>query len=215
MTFEELVDPAFDALLRESNVQGYAQGVLRDNGDLTLGLWPDLAIAYVNPAWFRFAERNGAGPEFFEQWTLGRSMLDAVPDALRPHYIAAYEQCLQTGEPWSEDYECSSPDEFRMLRSTAYPLLHGAGLLVVHSLRIERPHDRTAVKPSRGRFADQHGWLTQCAYCNRFAEAQRRRRWAWVPDWVREPPEPVTHGICEPCAGYYFGVLRERRRIGA
>lgn len=212
MTFEEACDPRFDALLQDNRVHGYNRARLAETGDPVVGLWPDFAIAYLNPAWFRYARQNGAPPEFFEQWTLGRNLLDAIPELLRAYYLAAYEQCLQRGEPWSEDYECSSAAHFRVNRSTAYPLAHGAGLLVVHSRRVERPHERDAVPASWERFANEHGWLSQCAYCRRYAERGHRARWVWVPEWVRRPPATVTHGICEPCASYYFGMAREHRR---
>lgn len=215
MTFDEHCHPEFEALLRDSGVRGFAKGELRDSADPMMGMWSDLTLAYVNPAWFRFASDNGAAEDFFARWTLGRSVLEAIPEVLRAHYAASYEQCMQTGEPWSEDYECSSPDRFRTFRATAYPLPRGAGLLVSHSLRIDRPHERESAPAIRERFADHHGWLTQCAHCRRFADPSGRGKWVWVEDWIRTPPqERVSHGICQPCADYYFGVVRRRSRPG-
>lgn len=213
MTYEQACDPRFEALLHDSRVRSFTRGRLRDSPDSVVGAWPDLSIAYFNPAWVRFAWDNGGDGKFTEQWALGRDLLDAVPEVLRAHYRAAYEQCLETGEPWSEDYECSSAARYRAFRSTAYPLGRSQGLLIVHTMRLERPHERAAADPDVERFASDEGWLTQCAYCRRFAEAAEPKRWVWVPDWVRRPPGQVTHGICEPCADHYFGFVRRRSRI--
>lgn len=208
MSFEEQSDPRFEDLLRATGATSYDPEWLRESGDTVVGLWPDLTIAYVNPSWFRFARENGADGAFAEQWSVGRSLLDAIPDLLRAHHTATYEQCLEQRAPVHADYECSTPERFRVFRSTTYPL-HGDGLLVVHSLRVDRAHDRAAEEPDVERLVDAHGMLTQCSYCRRFAEPPVGKRWLWIPAWVREPPVRVTHGICPPCVGYYFGRPRD------
>lgn len=200
----EFSDPRFDELLRSIGARWCRSDWLRRTTDTVVGLWPDLTIAYVNPSWFRFARDNGAQADFDARWTIGCNLLASIPEVLQAHYQASYDQCLQSGVPLDVDYECSTPDRFRVFRSTAYPLGGGQGLLVVHSLRIDRAHDRPVVEPAVERFIGQHGILVQCSYCRRFAEGLDDRRWLWVPDWVREPPAEVSHGICSPCLSYYF-----------
>lgn len=202
---EERCDPRFGALLRSTGTLGLEPDWMRKSAETVVGLWPDMTIACVNPAWFRFAKENGAEASFAERWTVGRNLLDAVPEVLRAHHAEVYEECLDASEPTHWDYECSTADRFRVFRCTAYPLGGGEGLLVVHSLQVDRPHDREPVEPRRERFENGQGMLTQCAYCRRFVEPGGSRRWLWVPMWVRQPPDRVTHGICDPCVGFYFG----------
>jgi len=215
VTYEELVDPRFDDLLRSSGMRAKRSDWLPASAETVVGLWPDMTIAYLNATWFRFARDNGASADFAEKWLLGSNLLDALPPVLKSHYRVSYEQCLEAREPLHVDYECSTPDRFRVFRSVAYPIGESAGLLVVHTPRVERTHDRPAAEPVLDRFVDANGLLTQCAYCRRYAEPGGVRRWLWVPDWVAEPPDvSVTHGICEPCVGFYFARPTEwpRRR---
>jgi hypothetical protein len=208
MSASETCDPAFAALLRRHHFESFESGALGEAPDVVVGLWPDHRIAYVNPAWFRFAEENGAASEFARDWTVGRSLMDAVPEVLRPEYEAGYARCLRSGKPWHEDYECSTPDVFRLFHAVTYPIGAGEGLLSVHSLRLERPHEATPAGLDLSRFVDAHGLMKQCAYCRRFAEAAQPSRWWWVADWVREPPwARVSHGLCAPCCDHHFGLL--------
>jgi hypothetical protein len=34
-------------------------------------------------------------------------------------------------------------------------------------------------------------------------------RWDWVPGWVAESPEDISHGLCDACAAYYYPADRE------
>lgn len=212
MSPREVCDPRFDRLLRASDVRSYLSAALAQTRDTVYGLWPDLKLAYLNPAWFRFAQENGAGGGFEAQWSLGRSLIDALPDVLREHYVQQYAACLESTEPWHHDYECSSPDLYRLFRMSVYPVGGGAGLLVTHALRLEAPHERPPEPFDPAEMADEHGFFLQCAYCRRFASSPRRERWVWIPAWVRDTQRKVTHGICPPCADHYFGARRRRRR---
>ncbi|MGN6133451.1 MAG: hypothetical protein ACTHOU_03080, partial [Aureliella sp.] len=53
------------------------------------GLTPDLKLAYTNPAWHRFALENG-GSKIAPQWGLGRSILEAIAEPLRPFFVENY-----------------------------------------------------------------------------------------------------------------------------
>ena len=118
---------------------------------------------------------------------------------------------LRSGEPWHEDYECSSPDVYRLFHAVTYPIGDAQGLLCVHSLRLERPHTHTPEVADLALFANEHGFFAQCAYCRRFRLAGQPQRWSWVPEWLRSrPPAPVTHGICPPCRDHHFGKYLDK-----
>jgi hypothetical protein len=40
-------------------------GALEDATGTVYGLWPDLTLAFMNPAWFRFAAENRGEPAIF------------------------------------------------------------------------------------------------------------------------------------------------------
>lgn len=192
------VDPDFIPLLRRFEHEG-----LEVHASPICGLWPNLRIAYVNPAWGCFALENGANTDFISHWGIGRSLPEAIVPALRSFYVLHYQHCLKTGKPWRHNYECSSPEQFRLFRHEAFSIA-GDGLVVVHSLRIERPHDREIMLPFETNYREVNGLIRQCAYCRRTCRAGNHNAWDWVPEYVRHPPERLTHGICPPCAGYYF-----------
>jgi hypothetical protein len=62
--------------------------LLEDHPHTVYGVWSDLTLAYMNPAWFAFARRNGAEQSVPSAWSIGRSTIDAVVNTLRfeiPH----------------------------------------------------------------------------------------------------------------------------------
>ena len=64
------------------------------------GLWPDLTLAYANPSWTRFAAENGGEPAISTDWTLGRCLLEAVAEPLRPFFVESYGRSLRESRPW-------------------------------------------------------------------------------------------------------------------
>lgn len=198
----DLRDSSFASLL-----VSFGEDALAEHEGTIYGLWPDLTLAYFNPAWFRFAAENNGEPAISTQWGLGRSVLDAICEELQALYRNAYRDCLSSRAAWNQDYECSSGRIFRRFRMTAYPLADGQGLLVVNSLIAEQPHDSDARPPRVAedrRYRDERGIVVQCAWCRRIRHPRRAARWDWVPAWVDRPPSATSHGICEPCYGHYF-----------
>ena len=63
--------PAFGELLA-----GFDLDALARQPDTIIGLDADLRLAFLNPAWFAFAEANGGGPAIARDWGLGRCVLD-------------------------------------------------------------------------------------------------------------------------------------------
>jgi hypothetical protein len=106
------------------------------------------------------------------------------------------------------------------------------GLLIVHSLRVERPHDRMPLPPLDHLYRDDHGFVQQCVHCRRVLRqggtqikttnnnisgshvndtnntntttAIATATWDWIPAWLHHPLERTTHGTCGPCSHFYF-----------
>ena len=72
-------------------------------------------IMCCNPAWNRFARSNGA-PQLTSEAVVGSDLFDAIPEALRAVYSAAFREVLNPGWVWEQSYECSIPTLFRMFR---------------------------------------------------------------------------------------------------
>lgn len=173
-----------------------------------MALWPDFRIAYVNPAWDTFAERNGGLPTIRERWDIGANYLEAIALPLRPfyrHLLDTAPDSLATLHPATHDYECSSAETYRLLNLQVFTLQDRAGFVLVHSLRVERPHaDREVVSTGLGDYLDANGLLHQCSHCRRVQSAADPGRWDWVPLWITNPPEFVSHSLCPPCFDYYY-----------
>ncbi|MDB4932944.1 MAG: hypothetical protein JWM10_5428 [Myxococcaceae bacterium] len=173
---------------------------LEDSDNVAYVVTPEGVIGRTNPAWRRFASANGGGA------MAGGAVLAAVlPAVLRAYYVDGFARALATGEPWEHDYECSSAETFRRFRMVAYPF-DGRGLVVVNSLRLERPHEREA-HPGDDDAYTVDGVITMCSHCRRLRRATAPVRWDWVPAYVRSPPDNLSHGLCASCYEYYWGDL--------
>ena len=61
---ETRCDSAFATLLTSSHLH-----LLEDHPHTVYGVWSDLRLAYMNPAWFSFARRNGAEQAIPRAWS--------------------------------------------------------------------------------------------------------------------------------------------------
>jgi len=192
----------FEPLLEEHD-----RAALDAHAGAIYGIWADFRLAYLNPGWFRFAAENGGEPAISARWGLGASILDAIPSGLRECYRDHYRRCLDSGEIWSHEYECSSDLSYRRLHQVVYPLGGGDGLLVSNAVRVERGHD-SALRPTQlgddRVYRDRDGIVHQCAICRRVKNLREPERWDWVPEWVRRMPEFSSHGYCPACFGDFF-----------
>lgn len=191
-------------------LQGFQEETLASHSGTVVGLWPDGRMAFRNRAWFDFARANDGEPAISRDWPLGRSLLEAVPEELQAFYREAFRRCLRDCRPWDHDYECSSATVFRHLHLRAYPLGGGEGLLLVHSLHLERPlrEDERPPSPFRpSRHLDGNGFAHQCANCRRVQNLEGASdRWDWVPSLVEHRHEKVSHTICPICLDYYHAA---------
>ncbi|NQU38585.1 MAG: hypothetical protein HQ523_01395 [Lentisphaerae bacterium] len=195
-------EKGFPALL-----DGFDLETLERDPHSIFALSPDLWLIYLNPAWFVFAKENSGNPGISERFAIGTPVLSAISATLRPFYSSAYRETLLTGTVWHHDYECSSPERFRLYHQTAYPLHNRQGILVINSLTEEGAQSaetRPVHKPDREKYMGQNGLITQCANCRRVQRLSPETLWDWVPDWVRRMPMNTTGGLCPICYDFYW-----------
>ena len=159
----------------------------------------DLRMVKTNAAWHLFADANGADPAH-PTWRPGESILDAIPEPLRPFYEKGFASALETNTPWAHDYDCSTPDQYRTFRMFVYP--QGEFLVVTHAPHSARPHDREICPPS-DRYR-RNGVITMCCHCHCVRAPESPQRWDWVPAWIADQPANVSHGLCPPCLEYHY-----------
>ncbi len=172
------------------------------------GLAPDGKLAYVNPAWVRFAQENGAVGYGMPQRWIGHRYLDVIAEPLRTFYSELFELAPRAGstlQPVSHVYECSSPEMFRQFAMKVYGLANG-GHVVINTLVSSRPHDireRVPRAPDRALYQSAEGMILQCAHCRLIRRADRTS-WDWIPAWIVKMPVNTSHGVCEVCLEYYY-----------
>lgn len=196
------ISPSFGALLDQMSLAD-----LERNPSVIFGLWPDLTLAYVNPAWYRFARENGGEPEISRAWDLGRNVMDAVTPLLQPFYREFFGRQLDPAAPCQlsqHEYECSTAEVYRRHVMTVYRLGDAAGLLVTNVPVVERLQDRPGRAPYTDDYHDSAGWVRQCAHCRCVQHRLVPDRWDWVPFWVASPPAFTTHGLCPLCLDHFY-----------
>jgi len=196
-------DPRFLPLLRPIGVDP-----LDADPCTAYGVWPDLTLAYFNPAWQRFAEANG-GAAVLSRFGLATPVLRGVTGPLHHIYEGAYRRVLAGGEPWEQRYECSSATVFRAFQMRVAPLGRGgaAGLLVTNALLVEHPQPADGSVAPLAEYLDRSGIVHQCSHCRRTRReaGDESGRWDWVPALVEQAPRRVSHGLCYLCFGHYDG----------
>lgn len=187
-------------------LRGHDLNELETMDSTALGLRSNLTIGYRNAAWDRFAIRHG-GPTL-AGWN-GRSILDVLAEPLRPFYADLFKRVQRTRKPREHTFEWSSPEVFRQYRMRALPLQKNA-LLVVHHLVDEHPHDREALAPHPHRYIQDNGFIVQCCHCMMVRRADDTHTWDWVPAYISDPPDAVSHGLCPLCFRHHYPQLAAR-----
>lgn len=182
---------------------------LEATADTVFAVDLELRLHYHNAGWSRFARENQGEPGISQRWGLGCQVMDAIPGVLRGYYQALLDEALAVtpgAAPLHHAYECSTPHHFRVCSLRLHRLR--AGLLLVHGILLERPHDvrqRRPQVPSAG-YITRSGHVQQCVHCRRVRLADGVERWDWVPAWVEQPPQRPRQGLCGFCFEYYYGA---------
>lgn len=184
----------------------FPAGVVENDSSVIFTLDEDLQLTYCNPAWDRFAVKNGAA------WLrmpapIGRSVLDAISGPLRSYYESVYKKALGTRQPWGHLYECSSATFSRKFFLQVLPLRASRGLLVINSMRIEHPWEIAPAAALDEIYRDKDRLIVMCSHCRRTRRQEGAAEfWDWVADYVAHPPSAVSHGLCQPCLEYYYTI---------
>lgn len=188
---------------------GFGLESLEADHSIIYMLSPDLRIIYCNKAWDEFASLNG-GIELSREAVLGTCILDVIAEPLRPFYANGFAQAQNQLQPWEHDYECSSLALFRLFHMRVLPLANSY-LLVENSLQLERFHglERPVMPAYSASYLNEHGILTMCAQCRRTRRINTGAVpiWDWVPEFLIDPPGPVSHGLCANCRAYFYPGL--------
>jgi hypothetical protein len=185
---------------------GLSIGDLQADRSIIYILDADLRIVFCNWSWDRFAFRNGgAGLDHLS--VLGKSVMDVTPESLHLFYRGIYSEVRRTGRPSEHDFQCSSPEMFRLFHMRILPL--GAPYLCIeNSLSIERSHlrDLEETSPTSGRYLDDQGIIAMCCHCRRTRRVRvvGPPRWDWVPEFLNYPPGTVSHGLCLVCRRFFY-----------
>ena len=201
-----LYDPEFLALLKH-----FDPDELHTDRHVVYGLWRDFRLAYMNAGWFVFAAENRGEPMISREWSLGRALFDAIPEALAGFYAEKFHECLRSGTPWSHEYECSSDEIYRKYHQTTYPL-DCRGLVVINALVVETPINSGDSRLASGdleAYYDTNRFVHQCCHCRRVNNLHAAGQWDWVPQLVKHPDKLTTHAICPHCLSHYYPEAKQ------
>jgi len=119
-------------------------------------------------------------------------------------FAEEFATCLKAGRPWTHEYDCSSPERYRLMHQIVYPIGISEGFLLVNSLQIERPMEEPPEEEAPDDYTDRNGIIHQCACCRRIRNLVMTNRWDWVPAFVAPPPHNISHGLCPICLDDYY-----------
>lgn len=167
----------------------------------------DLKFIYFNPAWYKFAKKNGFDKAVAKKTVLGSSFIKALHGVrLRLYFYNHYKKAIRTGKVWHHEYECSSKKKYRFFHQTAYPLPNKNGLLIIHAEMFKLPMgnmNRENFHAIEHRYLNADGQIVQCSNCRHTQRADQPEIWDWVSDWVKKLPANHRLTICPTCEHLY------------
>lgn len=171
-----------------------------------------LRIIFCNQAWDDFALQN-EGENLIRSAVLGQPILPAIVLPLRDFFEAVFQHARKSRKPFELEYECSSPEFYRVFHMRILPMRTRDQLLVSHALAVERPHglERPAQSAELAHYMDAHGLLHMCSHCRR-TRHNGGTAWDWVPSYLNDAPAPVSHGLCPACMAYFYPAQWQRLR---
>ena len=164
-----------------------------------------LTLVEINDAYRKFAEANLAGPQFLAKFGAGCELLDVIPAPLQPFYTDLYQRALG-GEVIEHDYQCHSPERYRIFRLRLIPLEDGR-VIAENSLRVDialpgaLDLDEVAISAA---YVGPSGLINQCMHCRKVKAATGADRWDWIPMMIASRDRRVSHGLCRVCLELYY-----------
>ena len=192
--------PGVDAAEMEAVVEAVPLTTLESSDAVIYATDPELRLIYANPGWDRFAEANGA-PHLVRAELMREGVLEVIRGPLKDFYRDRIVEALRTSKPVEHTFECSSAEVRRTFHMRILPLRNN-GLLVINSLSAEdaMPAGREA---KREEYADANRLISMCSHCRR-TQKPDSGVWEWVPAFVRDQPDEVSHGLCPVCLEYHY-----------
>ena len=179
---------------------------LEASGDISCRLNSDLRIVYCNPAWDRFALANNGGLALSDR-VLGSIIMDFIPPELIEFYRAAFASARDAVVEF--DYECSTPDLYRIFQMQILPVEEPKGYTVINALTVEEGMEgkRTALVLNPPEYLNEAGIITLCSHCRRSSRIDCSGQWDWVPANLKPALRNVSHGLCPICYEYFYGHI--------
>jgi hypothetical protein len=162
---------------------------------------PEGTILWFNQAWIQAARTSGS-EYILTRYPVGASYYDGIVGEMRGYYKVQFTQSIETGEPFFQEYECSTPTRFRLFELRALPI-ESMGLLLEHTQITSNDIRRKPAPANEVDYRFPNGLIYQCSNCRRTKNLNSV--WVWVPEWVAQSPPHTSHGICKVCVGYYWG----------
>jgi hypothetical protein len=161
----------------------------------------DLRIIHCNRAWDTFALANN-GDRAVARKVLRHNIMDFIPAELQDFYREVFEAAARGVVEF--DYECSSPETFRLFRMQVLRN-QPAGFALVNSLRVEQPiATLRAVDGPSSTYASKTGEIRMCSHCRRTERIDTPGAWDWVPAYLNSREVKITHGLCPVCQDYFY-----------
>jgi len=196
------VDSGFEQALRDFGLRD-----MDSTDDVVYFVDHELRLRGFNDAWVRFAIANN-GDRVLTGYALGTCVLDAILAPLRGYYQRTYQRVLGAVTPEDFDFECSSPNEFRLYRQTAYPLAGGIGLCITNHLAIVGAPEAPSPSPIES-YRGEGGLIVQCQHCRKARRPGTPERWDWIPQLLESHASRVSHGHCPYCLTHYYPDIED------
>lgn len=172
-------------------------------------------IIQVNSAWDRLAGEAG-GPTSSE--VLRTRWIDHIRgEEPRAFYADLLARLMRGGAGERHCCACNTPSRYRVFSDRFDPIRGPdwtaiAVVVVTSEIENHLVEERYVVAPpDLARHLQPSGVLLECSGCRRVHVAGTTPRvWEFVPEYVKERPAEVSHGICELCREIYYGFRKHR-----
>lgn len=195
------IDPKLKEFIEDEDILG-----LNGSPNTIYAIWSDLTIAYLNDAWFNFARSNQAGADFFERFGVGSSIDFAGENPANRRFIESIRASLADKKARVSYYECPSPQSYRLMQVTFLPI-SGDVCIVSNADVVITSHVEAGRAPGYGPVAEymnQDGMVAMCSSCRRVRDPDSAGAWVFVPAFVENPVDRVSHTLCESCNTWWL-----------
>lgn len=176
--------------------------IIEASNDSTYILDTDFKMRAYNSAYVRFGHENDC-PEVEERFGIGFDLRDAIYGPPKNYYERKFREVIEKSTPLSFDYECSSPDKYRLLRQTAYPIRNKQGLLLSNHMTICHSHTNPSSKLTSNHKTTDN-MVIQCCHCRKVKNLNAENQWDWIPELVEKPYAMTSHTLCHNCLTHYY-----------